>query len=96
MTDQSKEPKELRVLRAMKQTLMGIIRDTTVDPGVKHPLSDNTIEDIRQCLGLITSREQELGKELGIESNMKPRYADEPEKVVAIPVTKISRKDKDD
>lgn len=92
----TEENKELRVLRAMKQTLMGIIRDTTVEPSLKHPLSEKTIEDIRQCLGLITAREQELGQELGLDSNMKPRYSDEPEKVIAIPVSKISRKEKDD
>lgn len=70
--------KEEAILRAVKMTLTGVIKDTATHPGMKHPLSDNTIEDLRHCLALISAREQELAKENGREMNMRPRYVDEP------------------
>ena len=88
--------KEFRVLKAVKSVLTGVIKDTTVPPGHKHPLSDNTIEDIRQCLMLITSREQELLKEAGEDSNMKPHFTDETPGATVVPIDSISKKKKDD
>ena len=78
--------KELRILRAMKTTLTGVIKDTTTTPGLKHPLSERTIEDIRQCLMLISARERELAAELGKPMDMRPHYADEPRKSVVVPI----------
>jgi hypothetical protein len=80
MSDE-KENIELRVMRAMKTTLLNVIKDTTSQPGQKHPLSDGTIEDIRQCLGLITAREQEL---TGDPGNHRPKFVDEPEDSVVV------------
>ncbi|MDT8403699.1 segregation and condensation protein A [Sulfuriflexus sp.] len=80
MTDE-KENIELRVMRAMKTTLLNVIKDTTSQPGQKHPLADGTIEDIRQCLGLITAREQELTGDAG---KHRPRFIDEPEDSVVV------------
>lgn len=67
--------KEARILRAVKMTLAGVIRDTATPHGLQHPLSDSTIEDLRQCLALISARERELA---GEESPAKPRFVDEP------------------
>jgi len=67
--------KEARILQAVKMTLAGVIRDTATPHGMRHPLSDSTIEDLRQCLALISARERELAAE---ESRAKPRFADEP------------------
>ena len=89
MSDE-KENKELRVMRAMKTTLMGVIKDTTSQPGQKHPLSDATIEDIRQCLGLITSREQELTGDAG---KRRPKFVDEPEESVVVSLNTPKKKD---
>lgn len=89
MSDE-KENKELRVMRAMKITLMGVIKDTTSQPGQKHPLSDSTIEDIRQCLGLITSREQELTGDAG---KHRPKFIDEPEESVVVSLSTPKKKD---
>lgn len=89
MSDE-KENIELRVMRAMKKTLMGVIKDTTSQPGQKHPLSDATIEDIRQCLGLITSREQELTGDAG---NRRPKFVDEPEESVVVSLNTPKKKD---
>ena len=91
------ESKEFRILRAMKLTLTGVIKDTATQPGLKHPLSDRTIEDIRQCLGLISARERELAEEAGKPMGMRPHYADEPQKSVVVPIRTIGhpKKDKD-
>ncbi|NNG13718.1 MAG: segregation and condensation protein A [Gammaproteobacteria bacterium] len=89
MSDE-KENTELRVIRAMKTTLMGVIKDTTSQPGQKHPLSDETIENIRQCLGLITSREQSLTGDAG---KRRPKFIDEPEDSVVVDLKTPEKKD---
>jgi hypothetical protein len=65
---------EQRILQAVKRTLAAVIRDTATPHGMRHPLSDSTIEDLRQCLSLISARERELA---GEDSKAKPRFADE-------------------
>lgn len=94
--DAANENKEYRILKAMKGVLTGIIRDTAVPAGHKHPLSDATIEDVRQCLLLISSREQELLAEAGESSDMTPHFTDEPQSATVVPISKISRKPKKD
>lgn len=71
---------EHRILITMRKVLSSIIRDTTPSPGRPHPLTPHTIEDVRQCLGLITAREKELHEEAGTTMNARPRYVDEPQK----------------
>lgn len=71
---------EERVLRAVKMTLTQVIKDTATEPGMRHPLSDETIESMRNCLGLISSREQELALEHGRDTSARPRFIDEPTK----------------
>jgi hypothetical protein len=51
---------EERILRAVKRTLANVVRDTATPHGMRHPLSDATIEDVRQCFALISAREREL------------------------------------
>lgn len=87
----SRVPKEFRILKAMKKVLTGIIKDTTVPAGHKHPLADNTIEDIRQCLMLISAREQELLHEAGEKSTMAPRYVDEEQDTTVVPISRIGK-----
>ncbi len=77
---------EERVLRMMKRTLTDIARDTTPDPGLRHPLSENTIQRIRECLLLITTRERELAEEYGRDTSARPRYVDEPRDEVVVPL----------
>ena len=62
----------------MRQVLATIVKDTATAPGMKHPLSDATIEDIRQCLALISAREQEILLESGVDSTMRPHFTDDP------------------
>jgi len=65
--------KEEQILRAVRLTLTCVIKDTATPPGMKHPLSEGTIEDLRQCLFLISAREQELAKETGRSMDMRPK-----------------------
>jgi hypothetical protein len=90
------ESKEARILRVMRLVLTGIIKDTATPPGMKHPLSERTIDDIRQCLALIAARERELALEEGRAQDMRPRFVDEPSASSAVPVGKIGRKKKGD
>jgi hypothetical protein len=98
MTETEKEPeisREQRILSAVKLTLTSVIKDTATTPGMKHPLSDRTIEDLRKCLFLISEREQELAQESGTPMAMRPRYIDEAQAspgVTEIPVSRITRK----
>jgi hypothetical protein len=71
---------EERILQAMKMTLAAVIKDTATPPGMRHPLSDATIQDLRQCLALISARERELAQAAGRTQETRPRYADEPSK----------------
>lgn len=68
---------ESRILQAMKLTLAGVIRDTATPHGMRHPLSDATIEDMRQCLSLISARERELAQHAGRQPVERPHFSDE-------------------
>jgi hypothetical protein len=89
--------KEERILRVMKQVLTSVARDTATEPGMKHPLSEDTINDIRQCLLLISNREKELVEERGASMDMRPRFTDEPKPQgdVVVSIDSITRKKKD-
>ena len=69
---------EERILTAVKLTLANVIKDTATPHGMRHPLSDGTIQDLRQCLALISARERELAQAAGRPVSGRPRYADEP------------------
>ncbi len=95
MSDSDDSSMETRILRAMKTTLTNVIKDTTTTPGLQHPLSDATIEDIRQCLKLISARERELGEAAGKTSPLRPHYTDEaPKGGVVVPIGKVGRSPK--
>jgi hypothetical protein len=70
--------KEEKILSAVKRVLTEVIKDTATEPGLKHPLSENTINGMRDCLVLISQREQELAAEAGRSMDMRPRFTDEP------------------
>ncbi len=69
--------KEQQIMRAMRKTLTSIVRDTAPRDGNPSPLSPETVENIRMCLGLISAREAELAEALGLSRNERPHYADE-------------------
>lgn len=81
---------EQQILIAMRKTLSAIIKDVTPPAGMKHPFSESTIEDVRQCLSLISARERELADAdgRGVE---KPYYADEPQTAQVVPIGSIGK-----
>jgi hypothetical protein len=74
---ESQPSMEARILAAVKLTLANVIKDTATPQGMRHPLSDGTIEDLRQCLALISARERELAAAVGLSPDARPRFADE-------------------
>lgn len=69
--------KEQQIMRAMRKTLTSIVRDAAPRDGMPSPFSDETVENIRMCLGLISAREAELAEALGLSRNERPRFTDE-------------------
>jgi len=79
-----KPSKEEKILRMLKRVLTDIARDTSTPPGMKHPLSEGTIQSIRDCLSLISVREKELKDESGRPSLSRPEFVDEPKKTQVV------------
>lgn len=69
--------KERRILRVMRQVLANVVKDVTPAPGEENPLSDATIDDIRELFRLIAEREAELAREEGVTARERPYFADE-------------------
>ena len=76
--------KEQRILSIVKKTLTDVAKDTYTPPEMRHPLSEQTINSIRECLSLISARETELSSEKGQISTSKPRFIDEPRDTVVV------------
>ena len=51
---------EHRILIKLRLVLAAVVRDVTPPPGMRNPLSEQTIEDIRTAFALIAAREREL------------------------------------
>lgn len=88
--------KEEVILGAVKRVLTEVIKDTATEPGMKHPLSENTINGLRDCLVLISQREQELAEAAGRSMDMRPKFKDEPKPQgdVVVSIDSISKSDK--
>mgnify|MGYP000082406052 CR=1 FL=1 len=84
--------KEQRILRLMRKTLGNIIKDVTPhSSGRNNPLSDDTIQDIKDCFSLISAREKELGEALNYDQS-KPYYVDgEPPKAKVVSIVKPTK-----
>ena len=82
--------KEQEILIVMRKVLSSIIKDTTPPPGMKHPMTDQTIRDVRTCLGLIAARERELAEAQGRVVE-KPYFTDEPRPAEVVPISKIQK-----
>jgi hypothetical protein len=91
---EEKPTKEERILRVMRKVLVDIIKDTTTMPGMKHPLTGQTRDEIRHCLDLITARQVEIAEAAGIPMKERPVFADDPRKSVVVQMNPAgSRKD---
>ncbi len=86
--------KEEVILGAVKRVLTEVIKDTATEPGMKHPLSESTIGGLRDCLVLISQREQELAEDAGRPTDMRPRFKDEPKPQgdVVVPIDTLGKK----
>ena len=82
--------KEQQILIAMRKTLAAVIKDVTPPPGMKHPFSDATTQDVRQCLALISARETELADAQGRASE-RPYYADEPQSAQVVSIAGLGK-----
>jgi hypothetical protein len=88
--------KEEHILKMVKRVLTDVAKDTYTKPGLKHPLSEPTILSIRDCLALISSREQELAQEAGRPSTDRPRFIDEPNDTVVVSIDSLTKPHKPD
>lgn len=88
MTDSSKERE---ILVVMRKVLAQIIKDTTPPSrAMKHPLSDQTIQDVRHCLGLISLRERELADAAGVAQE-RPYFSDQKPAAEVVSINKIGK-----
>jgi len=85
--------KEHQILTTLRKVLSEVVRDTTPKPGRPNALKPQTVDNVKLCFQLITSREKEIIEEAGGEMNKRPRYADEPETSQVVQF--IKPKDKD-
>jgi hypothetical protein len=70
----SSQSVEQRILIVMRKVLATVVKEVTPPPGMRHPLSEQTIDDIKNCFSLIAARERELQSEIGQVSTNKPVY----------------------
>ena len=89
MSESDFNEKEWRILQAVKGVLVKVAKETAVPPGTRHPLSQQTIGDIRQCMGLISSREMELRGDNQEISKSRPKYPDQQSSNTKVSVTQI-------
>jgi len=83
---------EQRILILMRKTLANVVKDTTPSAGMRHPLKDSTIKDIRDCFALISARERTLQQRSGKPPpQLRPRFADEPRDSQIVPFRKIKK-----
>ncbi|MDM8544882.1 segregation and condensation protein A [Candidatus Venteria ishoeyi] len=83
--------KEQQILVTMRKVLSSVARDTAPKPGVVHPLSEQTVTDIRMCLGLIAARERELAEAAGIQNTARPHYVDEHKTSHAVAIDQLKK-----
>lgn len=85
--------KEHQILATLRKVLSEVVRDTAPSPGRPHTLNPQTIENVKLCFQLITSREKEIIEASGGEMNKRPRYADEPKTSQVVQLVKPKKKD---
>lgn len=83
---------EHRILITLRKVLSSVARETSPPPGMQHPLSSKTIDDIKHCFVLIAAREKELNELQGNDTSARPRYADEPKTSHVVPFIKPKKK----
>ena len=77
MSTDNKPNFEIRLLSAVRKTLIAVAKDTMTKPGLRHPLTEGTQKMITDCLDIVISRQTAIEKEAGTHTKMKPVYTDE-------------------
>ena len=77
MSTDNKPNFEIRLLSAVRKTLISVAKDTMTKPGLRHPLTEGTQKMITDCLDIVISRQTAIEKESGTHTKMKPVYTDE-------------------
>ncbi|MCS5585909.1 MAG: hypothetical protein NZ702_00250 [Gammaproteobacteria bacterium] len=77
MSTDNKPDFEVRLLSAVRKTLISVAKDTMTKPGLRHPLTEGTQKMITDCLDIVISRQTAIEKESGTHTEMKPVYTDE-------------------
>jgi len=77
MSTNNKPDFEIRLLSAVRKTLIAVAKDTMTKPGLRHPLTEGTQKMITDCLDIVISRQTAIEKESGTHTKMKPVYTDE-------------------
>ena len=90
------DSKEYKILVTMRKVLSSVVREITPEPGMRRPLSDQTMEDVRQCFALIAAREKELTDNAGMPSQHRPHYVDETPKAKVVKLHGIQSVKDDD
>jgi len=77
--------------------LTRIIKETATPPGEQHPLSAACINDMRECLFLVSAREQQLVRDDGRSTGQRPRYANDlpAQGTFVVTLDQIKRKGKE-
>lgn len=77
MSTNNKPDFEIRLLSAVRKTLIAVAKDTMTKPGLRHPLTEGTQKMITDCLDIVISRQTAIEKDSGTHTKMKPVYTDE-------------------
>lgn len=89
----SQQNMEQRILRVMRKVLSKIVREVAPRPGMASPLSDDTVEDIRECFSLISLRERELADAQSM-TPQKPFYPDQPPSAKLVKISRATTRKK--
>lgn len=81
---------EIKLLNAMRKTLIAIATDTMTKPGLKHPLTKKTQEMVTSCFGIVSKRQKEIEQSTNSHTNMKPVFSDE-QNVQSISIDSIKK-----
>ena len=86
--------KEHQILSTLRKVLSEVVRDTTPKPGRPNALKPQTVDNLKLCFQLITSREKEIIEDAGgTAMDSRPRYADEPKASQVVQFKKPEDKD---
>lgn len=84
---------ERKFMLLLRKTFASVVRETAPRDGVPSPFTEQTIEDVRLCLSLISERERALAAEEGVESQMRPHFVDEPQQSAQVVTLHTRKKD---